>query len=939
MHNYKNTLNLPQTTFSMRANLTDQEPKILQHWYKDNLYIAIRKSKIGKPIFILHDGPPYANGNIHIGHAINKILKDIIIKSKGLEGYDAPYIPGWDCHGLPIEHKIEQILKKTNNTHSVTEFRKICRIYAKEQAEKQKKDFIRMGVVGDWQNPYLTMNYKMQANTIRTLGKLIEKGYLIKGDKPVHWCTQCCSSLAEAEIEYLLHKADSIYVRFKAIDSLHIYKMFNINTSISLPIYAIIWTTTPWSLPANRAIAINNNYTYQLIEINSAECYIIAKSLVKNLLDHLKIKKWKILSECKSSKLEFTLFKHPFINFNVPMILSNHVILNIGTGLVHIAPAHGPEDYHISKIYKLNVYNPIGPDGCYLQDTHYELNGKFALHANNIIIKILRYHKALVHQEILQHKYPCCWRHKNPIIFRSTKQWFIGIEKNKLRNQLLDNITQVKWIPKYGFNHMKSMIINRPDWCISRQRLWGTPMPLFIHKKTNKLHPSTLLLIEQIAQYVEEHGEESWWTLDINKFLGEEANNYIKINDILDVWFDSGSTYFTVIQQETNFKGHQVDLYLEGLDQHRGWFMSSLIISTAIHKKSPYKAVMTHGFAVDKNGHKMSKSANNSISPQNIIDKFGADILRLWVASSDYSNDITISDDILIQTVDNYRRIRNTIRFLLANLHDFIPNKDEIHINKMIAIDIWAINCTNKTQIKIKSQYKNYNFHGVIQLLMHFCTIQMGSFYLDIIKDRLYTSKKHSIAHRSCQTAFYHILESLVRWISPILSFTADEIWHKIPGTRSQYIFTEEYYSNLSKIMSHASPFNIEWNILINIKNNINKILETAKKEKIIKNSLEAKIIFYADTKINIILNSLNNELHYLLLVSAVNIYNIQDAPHNAYNTDINGLKIIFKKANGKKCPRCWHYTNDIGTNKQYPDLCFRCINNVIGNGMIRKFI
>ncbi|MEX5399879.1 isoleucine--tRNA ligase, partial [Proteus mirabilis] len=675
MSDYKNTLNLPETGFPMRGDLAKREPEMLSRWYKEGLYQAIRQAKSGKKTFILHDGPPYANGNIHIGHSVNKILKDIIIKSKGLSGFDSPYIPGWDCHGLPIELKVEQIVGKPGEKVSAAQFREECRKYAYEQIEAQKKDFIRLGVLGDWDKPYLTMDYKTEANTIRALARIIANGHLLKGAKPVHWCTACGSSLAEAEVEYYDKTSPSIDVRFRAVDSNAVAAKFGVVTD--KPISLVIWTTTPWTLPANRAIALNGEFNYALVSFDD-ECVILAADLVEHVMKRIGVTDWAVLGECKGSDLELLRFNHPFMGFDVPAILGDHVTLDAGTGAVHTAPGHGPDDFVIGQKYGLEVANPVGPNGCYLPNTYPTLDGVFVFKANDVIVELLKEKGALLHHEAMQHSYPCCWRHKTPVIFRATPQWFIGMDKNGLRQQSLKEIKGVKWIPDWGQARIESMVENRPDWCISRQRTWGTPMSLFVHKETQEPHPRTLELMEEVAKRVEVSGIQAWWDLDIRELLGDEADDYMKTPDTLDVWFDSGSTHSTVVDARPEFHGNSADLYLEGSDQHRGWFMSSLMISTAIKGKAPYREVLTHGFTVDGQGRKMSKSIGNTVSPQDVMNKLGADILRLWVASTDYTGEIAVSDEILKRSADTYRRIRNTARFFLANLNGFDPAKHQV---------------------------------------------------------------------------------------------------------------------------------------------------------------------------------------------------------------------------------------------------------------------
>ena len=920
----------------MRGDLAKREPDMLKRWYKEGLYQAIRKAKTGKKTFILHDGPPYANGSIHIGHSVNKILKDIIIKSKGMAGFDSPYIPGWDCHGLPIEHKVEQVIGKPGDKVTPAEFRAACREYAKEQIEGQKEDFIRLGVLGDWDHPYLTMDFKTEAHIIRALAKVIANGHLVKGAKPVHWCTSCASSLAEAEVEYYDKTSPSIDVRFTAADADAVYSKFGVKND-GLPVSLVIWTTTPWTLPANRAISLNPEFDYQLVHVND-ERLILAADLVESVMKRAGITSWTVEADCKGSDLELLRFNHPFMGFDVPAILGDHVTLDAGTGAVHTAPGHGPDDYVIGQKYGLETANPVGPNGCYVSGTYPSLDGVFVLKANDIILELLKEKGALLHSENISHSYPCCWRHKTPVIFRATPQWFIGMDVNGLRPQSLNEIKGVKWIPGWGEARITAMVENRPDWCISRQRTWGTPMSLFVHKETQELHPRTLELMEDVAKRVEEHGIQAWWDLDPRDLLGDDADIYEKVPDTLDVWFDSGSTHFAVVDARPEFHGNSADMYLEGSDQHRGWFMSSLMLSTAMKGKAPYREVLTHGFTVDGQGRKMSKSLGNTISPQDVMNKLGADILRLWVASTDYSGEIAVSDEILKRSADSYRRIRNTARFLLANLNGFNPETDMVKPEEMIVADRWAVGRALAAQADILKSYEAYDFHEVVQRLMQFCSVEMGSFYLDIIKDRQYTAKSDGLARRSCQTALFHIAEALVRWMAPIMSFTADEIWNVMPGKRPQYVFTEEWYDGLFGLNAQDSMNDDYWATLLAVRGEVNKVLEQARADKLIGGSLEAAVTLYADDALAAQLNRLGNELRFVLLTSQADVKPLSAAPESAVNSELDGLRIGFGKAEGSKCPRCWHYATDIGQDSEHPELCGRCVTNVAGNGEERKF-
>ncbi|ALD44131.1 isoleucine--tRNA ligase [Serratia sp. CY54039] len=937
MSDYKNTLNLPETGFPMRGDLAKREPGMLQRWYEQDLYGIIRTAKKGKKTFILHDGPPYANGSIHIGHSVNKILKDIIIKSKGMAGFDSPYVPGWDCHGLPIELKVEQLYGKPGEKLTAAEFRQKCREYAAEQVEGQKKDFIRLGVLGDWDRPYLTMDFKTEANIIRALGKIISNGHLLKGAKPVHWCTDCGSSLAEAEVEYYDKTSPSIDVSFHAADAAAVAAKFGVshfNGAISL----VIWTTTPWTLPANRAISLHPDFTYQLVQVDG-QCLILAAELVESVMKRAGITEWAVLGSCKGADLELLRFKHPFMDFDVPAILGEHVTLDAGTGAVHTAPGHGPDDFVIGQKYGLEVANPVGPNGCYLTGTYPLLDGKFVFKANDLIVDLLREKGALLHVEKFLHSYPCCWRHKTPIIFRATPQWFISMDQKGLRQQSLEEIKGVQWIPDWGQARIEMMVANRPDWCISRQRTWGVPMSLFVHKETEQLHPRTVELMEEVAKRVEQDGIQAWWDLDAADILGAEAADYVKVPDTLDVWFDSGSTHASVVDVRPEFNGHGADMYLEGSDQHRGWFMSSLMISTAMKGKAPYKEVLTHGFTVDGQGRKMSKSIGNTVSPQDVMNKLGGDILRLWVASTDYTGEIAVSDEILKRSADSYRRIRNTARFLLANLNGFEPSTDCVAPEDMVVLDRWAVGRALAAQQDIEQAYANYDFHEVVQRLMQFCSVEMGSFYLDIIKDRQYTAKSDSVARRSCQTALYHIVEALVRWMAPIMSFTADEIWGFMPGKRAQYVFTEEWYDGLFGLAEGEPMNDAFWAELLKVRGEVNKVLEQARADKRLGGSLEAAVTLYADSELAARLNSLQDELRFVLLTSAASVAPLAEAPADAQASELlKGLKIAFSTAPGEKCPRCWHYTTDIGLVAEHADICGRCVSNVAGDGEKRNF-
>ncbi len=927
---YKNTLNLPETGFPMRGDLAKREPAMLKNWYDKNLYQKIRAYSKGKKSFILHDGPPYANGSIHIGHAVNKILKDIIIKSKTALGFDSPYIPGWDCHGLPIELKVEALVGKPNQKISAAEFREECRKYAREQVEGQKKDFIRLGVLGDWDNPYLTMNFDTEANIIRAFGKAVANGHLYKGSKPVHWCLDCASSLAEAEVEYEDRTSPSIYVRFAAVDESAVENKFVLTEKGQGKLSAVIWTTTPWTLPSNKAISINPELEYQIVQFGE-ERLILAAELVESVAQAVGIENWKVLGSAKGSDLELLQFKHPFYDYNVPFILADHVTTDGGTGLVHTAPDHGQEDYVVSRKYHIGMAGLVGNDGKFNSDVKF-FAGLGVFESNDKVLEKLVEVGALLKLEKIRHSYPHCWRHKTPIIFRATPQWFIGMETKGLRQQALTEIKNVRWIPDWGQARIEKMVENRPDWCISRQRTWGVPVALFIHNETEQLHPHTVELIEKVAKLVEQKGIQAWWDLDPKDLLGDDAAHYSKVPDTLDVWFDSGSTYYSVVKNRPEFNGKEADMYLEGSDQHRGWFMSSLMLSTATDNKAPYKQVLTHGFTVDGQGRKMSKSIGNIVTPQEVMDKFGGDILRLWVASTDYTGEMTVSDEILKRAADSYRRIRNTARFLLANLNGFDPKRDLVKPEDMISLDRWAVDCALQAQNEIQDAYDNYQFHTVVQRLMKFCSVEMGSFYLDIIKDRQYTTKADSLARRSCQTALWHIAEALVRWIAPILSFTADEIWHYIPGERGEFVFTEEFYDGLFALDANEELDDAYWQQVITARNEVNRVLEQARNDKVIGGGLEAEVTIFANDEYRALLNKLGNELRFVTITSKAEVKTLADA--DVSEGEVAGLAIKAIRSANHKCPRCWHYSDSKDANS----LCSRCEENVNGNGELRRF-
>lgn len=941
MSEYKDTLNLPETGFPMRGNLANREPEMLKRWYKEDLYGEIRKAKKGKKSFVLHDGPPYANGDIHIGHALNKILKDIIIKSKTLSGFDAPYIPGWDCHGLPIELMVEKKVGKPGQKVTAAEFREKCREYAAGQVEGQKESFKRLGIMGEWDKPYRTMDFATEANIIRALGKIASKGHLLKGFKPVHWCTDCGSALAEAEVEYKDKVSPSIDVRFKAADEAALLSKFELTEGHEGhgDVSIVIWTTTPWTLPANRAVCLRDDLEYVLIQTegDNAERIIVAAELAKDVMDRAGIEHFHNLGFAKGADLELSQFQHPFYDFTVPAILGDHVTTDSGTGVVHTAPGHGQEDFAVGNKYNLEVANPVGSNGVYLPDTEL-FAGQHVFKANDAVVEVLKEKGALLHHHAYEHSYPHCWRHKTPIIFRATPQWFVSMDQAGLRAKALESIKNVEWMPEWGQSRIEGMIEGRPEWCISRQRTWGVPIALFVHKETAELHPNTLELIEKVALLVEEKGIQAWWDVDSAELLGDEADQYEKVLDTLDVWFDSGVTHFSVVDAREEYNGNSTDLYLEGSDQHRGWFQSSLISSIAMKDEAPYKQVLTHGFVVDGHGRKMSKSIGNVVAPKDVTNKLGADILRLWVASTDYTGEVAVSDEILKRSADAYRRIRNTARFFLANLSGFNPETDIVPVEEMVALDRWAVGRALAAQEEIVKAYEEYNTHGVTQRLMQFCSIEMGSFYLDVIKDRQYTAKRGGNAQRSCQTALYYIVEALVRWMAPIMSFTADEIWNEMPGQRDKFVFTGEWFDGLFGLAEGEELNNEFWTEIQAVRGAVNKLLEDARKEKTIGGALQAEVTLFADDALAAKINKLEDELRFVLLTSAAKVKPLGEKTDAAQATDIEGLFVEVAAAEGEKCDRCWHHTPDVGTIEGHEKICGRCVSNVDGEGEVRKF-
>ena len=941
MTEYKQTLNLPSTDFPMKANLPQREPERLKLWAEQDLYGAIRQSRAGCDKFIMHDGPPYANGAIHIGHALNKTLKDIVIKSKTLRGFEAPYVPGWDCHGLPIELNVEKKVGKAGGKVTADEFRQACRDYAMLQVNLQRDAFKRLGVLGLWDDPYLTMNYRYEANILRALGKIIEKGHLIQGFKPVHWCLDCRSALAEAEVEYYDKTSPAIDVGFDVLDDESLFTRLNHSTDGKGegPIKMPIWTTTPWTLPANQAVAVNPELEYVLLQCETQQGkqrLLIAEALSKDCMLRYEIENYRVIAYGQGKTLEGLKLRHPFYDREVPVVLGDHVSTEAGTGNVHTAPGHGQEDFLVAQHYHLPIDNPVDNRGCFVEGTEY-FAGEHVLKANEHIMEILQSKGQLLHHVALEHSYPHCWRHKTPVIFRATPQWFISMDKQNLRRDALEGIFKIDWLPDWGQARIAGMIENRPDWCISRQRCWGTPLPVFIHKDTQALHPDTNELILAIAKRVETEGIDAWFNLDLTELLGDQADQYEKATDTLDVWFDSGVSHFCVLQQRDELQ-KPADLYLEGSDQHRGWFQTSLLSSYAIDGQAPYKQVLTHGFTVDAQGRKMSKSLGNIIAPDKIIKQYGADVLRLWVASTDYVVEQSISDEILKRVADAYRRLRNTARFLLGNIHDFDPSKDSVAVDQMIALDRWAIERAQLLQTEIIEAYNRYQFHLVYQKIYHFCSIDMGSFYLDIIKDRQYTTQTHSVARRSCQTAMYYITEALVRWIAPILSFTADEIWQHLPGERETSVFISSWYTAWPEIPTERQFDQAFWSDIISVRDTVNKALEAARNAGTIGSGLAADVILYVSDELLECLTLLADELRFVLITSTATLAPLKEKSASALATERNDVFVDVKASLHTKCVRCWHRREEVGSEPKHPELCQRCVSNIDGSGESRQF-
>ena len=938
MKSYKETLNLPKTSFAMKANLANREPNMLAAWQAEDIYLQIREARAGRSKFILHDGPPYANGSIHIGHAVNKVLKDIIVRYKTMDGFDAPYVPGWDCHGLPIELNVEKKIGKAGVKVPVAEFRQKCRDYAEKQIDGQREDFKRLGILGEWETPYKTMNFEYEADIIRTLSKIVQNGHLHKGFKPVHWCTDCGSALAEAEVEYQDKASPAIDVAYAVNDLPRLAAAIGVESLSATDV--VIWTTTPWTLPASEAVSLHPELEYVVCRAKDAEGkprqLVLVRELLESCIERYALSDLEELGSCQGSALDRLSLQHPFYDKQVMVILGDHVTTESGTGCVHTAPAHGQEDYVVGKEYDLPVNNPVGSNGVFLESTEI-FAGQFVFKANESIVELLAERGVLLGHEVYEHSYPHCWRHKKPIIFRATPQWFISMQQAGLRDAAMAAIKNVQWVPDWGQARIESMIDNRPDWCISRQRTWGVPLSLIVHKETNELHPDTPALMAKVADAVSQTGIQAWFDMSLEDLIGPEADDYEKVADTLDVWFDSGVSHAAVCDALEQLHS-PADLYLEGSDQHRGWFQSSLLTSLAAKGQAPYKAVLTHGFTVDAKGEKMSKSKGNVVAPQQVTSTLGADILRLWVAATDYQGEIAVSDEILKRTADIYRRIRNTARFLLSNLNGFDPAKDMLPISELLPLDQYAIDRAYNLQQELKDDYDQYQLLQVVQKTHNFCAGDMGSFYLDVVKDRQYTTKTDSIAHRSCQTAMYHILEALVRWVTPILPFTSDEMWKSMPGERDSSIFVAEWYQLLQPLDENSAVSTETWQLLDKIRLAVNKQIENKRNEGSIGGSLEARVTLFLSQEHSAKLADMVHELRFILITSEARIRAIEQAGSDAVATDINGVAVLVERVEHEKCERCWHRVPDIGTDPEHPTICARCVTNVVGDGEKRDF-
>ena len=920
---YRQTLNLPKTDFPMKANLAKREPEILKVWKEKGIYRQLSQQAKGRPKYILHDGPPYANGNIHIGTALNKILKDFIVKSKFMAGYDSQYVPGWDCHGLPVEHEVEKSLGSKKGELSIVEIRKRCRDYAAKYVGIQREEFKRLGVFGEWENPYLTMNFAYQATIVKEFGKFLLGGSVYKGKKPVHWCPTCKTALAEAEVKYEDHRSPSIYVKFKMVSEIGT----DFPNLKGRPISVIIWTTTPWTIPANLAIALHPNFNYVVVDVGE-EVYILAEGLLKGVMEKFGIQKYQILEKFQGRRLEGLKCRHPFLDRDSLIILASYVTLDAGTGCVHTAPGHGQEDYESGVQYGLEIYSPVDDDGRFTKDVPF-FAGQFVFDANATVNRKLAEVGALLKEEMMVHSYPHCWRTNDPIIFRATEQWFISMDKKGLRKNALQSINEVTWIPPWGRDRIFGMIENRPDWCVSRQRAWGIPITVF-YCSTCKHPLINQETINYVANLFEEKGADVWFEEEADRLLpkGTQCAQcggkvFSKEMDILDVWFDSGVSYAAVLENRNDLE-FPASLYLEGSDQHRGWFHSSLLTCVGTRGRAPYLSVLTHGFVVDGEGKKMSKSAGNVIAPDEVISKLGADVLRLWVAAEDYKDDIKISNEILKRLADAYFRIRNTFRFLLGNLNDFDPAKDRVPYHELYEIDRWALHRLQKLTSRVREAYERFEFHVVYHSVQNFCAVEMSALYFDILKDRLYTFSHHSQGRKSAQTALYEILKALTSLMAPILSFTAEEVWKYIPGEsgKAESVHLTQFPTLEKEYLDEV--LNDRWERILEIRAVANKALEEARKEKVIGLSLDAQVHLYLPEKIYQFLQPFQKDLKSIFIVSSVTLHSFTSG-----TKDEKEVRAEVLPAEGGKCERCWNYDISVGAHKEHRTICQRCIEAI----------
>lgn len=948
---YKNTINLPQTDFPMRGDLPKREPNWLANWERVGRYAQIQEKAADRDkVFVLHDGPPYANGAIHLGHAVNKVLKDVVVKSKLMAGYRAPYVPGWDCHGLPIEIAIEKKFGKAGDKLDAAAFRQKCREYAMAQIDLQRVDFKRLGVLGDWERPYRTLDFTYEADMIRALARIVENGHVVRGAKPVYWCFDCGSALAEAEIEYAERTSPAVDVAYDAVDPVSFGALFGIASGdavISVP----IWTTTPWTLPASQAVSLGGEIEYALVEgpLRNGKplLLVVASALVEKTLARYGVEGVNVLARVQGAVLENQSLRHPFYDKHVPILLGDHVSDEDGTGAVHTSPDHGAEDFVVSQHYGIGTLNYVDGRGVYRPEVplagDVSFVGTHIWKANDAIVDLLRDRGVLLAFSKLTHSYPHCWRHKTPVIYRATPQWFIGMETAGLRKTALSSIKSVRWVPGWGEERIAGMVDGRPDWCISRQRTWGVPIALFIDKVTHEPHPDSVALLEKVADRVAKEGIDSWFSLDARDLLSDEdADRYEKVTDVLDVWFDSGVSHYAVIGARPELQAGKASeykvMYLEGSDQHRGWFQSSLLTSAAIHGRAPYDHVLTHGFTVDVNGRKMSKSLGNGIEPQDIMKTLGADILRLWICSTDYRNEMSLSDEILKRVADTYRRVRNTARFLLGNLDGFDPARHLLATDACLDLDRWAVQQAADTQAGIVAAYERYDFPEIVQRVQNFCTNELGALYLDITKDRLYTMPTDSHGRRSAQSAMYRILEALVRWLAPVVTFTAEEIWASLPGERSESVLFETWYDGLET--RQDADTRGWWSDLLAIRETASHVLEGMRKASQIGASLDATLTIYADKPTQVALAASASELRFFFITSDVFLAELDSRPASAEKVELDGAEVYVSAAvsDAAKCIRCWHHRPDVGVHAEHPEICGRCVENITGQGEDRRW-